>query len=177
MSKKTKLILLIGIPFLLFLFFVILERIPVKRSVGEEELQSRLKEENTYVCKFTATTGPSWEIYEWNSDSIPQLVCLEGNVPFDSLNQDLFFFAQNEFLIQGGVIGKRIVDMEGNIHDYYGDDKNNILTDMQLSDGRYECYDIIHVQRWDIIEPIDRGDSLRFLAPKKYLSVLDFWKE
>lgn len=51
------------------------------------------------------------------------------------------------------------------------------FADIQLLDGRCECYDIIHVSQWDIIEPFIRGDSLRFLAPKKYLSIWDFnWK-
>ena len=169
MKKKVITIIL-----LVIIVYLILERIPVKRSISEEELNNRICEDKTYICEFTATTGPSRKIRK-HSDDMPQLVCLEGNVPFDALNHgEFFFFANNKFLIQGEVVGKRLVDVEGSIKDYYGDDMDKCITDMQLLDGRCECYDIINVSQWDIIEPITRGDSLRFFAPKEYLSVWDF---
>lgn len=163
--------------FLIIVIYLILERIPVKKSISEEEINNRVCEDKTYICRYVATTGPPWEIYK-NPDDMPQLVCLEGNVPFDALNHgEFFFFANNKFLIQGEVVGKRLVDVEGNIKDYYGNDMDKCLADMQLLDGRCECYDIINVLQWDIIGPIVRGESLRFFAPKKYLSIWDFnWK-
>lgn len=169
MKKKVIIIF-----FLVIIVYLILERIPVKRSISEEEVNNRICEDKTYICRHAATTGPPWEIYK-QPDDMPQLACLEGNVPFDALNHgEFFFFANNKFLIQGEVVGKRLVDVEGNIKDYYGDDMDKCFTDMQLLDGRCECYDIINVSQWDIIEPITRGDSLRFFAPKEYLSVWDF---
>lgn len=173
LSKKRvgKIIIII---FLVIAICLILERIPVKRSISEEEINNRVCEDNTYICRYAATTGPSWEIYK-NPDDMPQSVCLEGNVPFDALNHgEFFFFANNKFLIQGEVVGKRLVDVEGNIKDYYGNDMDKCLADMQSLDGRCECYDIINVLQWDIIGPIVRGESLRFFAPKKYLSIWDF---
>lgn len=168
---KKKVIIII---FLVIIVCLVLERIPVKRSISEEEVNNRICEDNTYICSHTATTGPPWEICK-HPDDMPQLACLEGNVPFDALNHgEFFFFGQNKFLIQGEVVGKRLVDAEGNIKDYYGADMDKCYTDMQLLDGRCECYDIINVLQWDIIEPIARGDSLRFFAPKEYLSVWDF---
>lgn len=163
--------------FLIIVIYLILERIPVKRSISEEEANHRICEDETYICRPAATTGPPWEVYK-QSDDMWQLACLEGNDPFDALNHgEFFFFANNKFLIQGEVVGKRIVDIKGNIKDYYGNDMDQCFADIQLLDGRCECYDIIHVSQWDIIEPFIRGDSLRFLAPKKYLSIWDFnWK-
>lgn len=171
---KKKVIMII---LFLMLFCIMLEKVPVKRSISEEEADNRISEDGTYLCEFTATTGSSWNIRR-HPDEIPQSACLKGNVPFDALNHgEFFFFAHNMFLIQGEVIGKRFVDAEGNIKDYYGDDMAQCFADMQLLDERCECYDIINVSQWDIIEPITRGDSLRFFAPKKYLSIWDFnWK-
>lgn len=169
-----KFYILLIIIFLVIIAYLILEKIPVKRSISEEEVNNRICEDKTYICRHAATTGPPWEIYK-QPDDMPQLACLEGNVPFDALNHgEFFFFANNKFLIQGEVVGKRLVDVEGNIKDYYGDDIYKCFADMQLLDGKCECYDIINVLQWDIIEPITRGDSLRFFAPKEYLSVWDF---
>ena len=66
----------------------------------------------------------------------------------------------------------RIVNSEGEIKDYYDiEEANKIIQNM---DEKYECYDIIYVANWDIIAPLERGDSFRFLAPKEALSLFDF---
>lgn len=88
-----KFYILLIIIFLVIIAYLILERIPVKRSISEEEVNNRICENKTYICRHAATTGPPWEIYK-QPDDMPQLACLEGNVPFDALNHGEFFSLQ-----------------------------------------------------------------------------------
>lgn len=152
---------------------IIIERIPVKRCISVEEAYKKMNaNNNTYICEFEATTGPDWIIYTKN-ETTPRLVCLEGNVPINHINKASFFwFAKNRFLIQGEVIGMRIVSGEGDIEDYYDVEECNKI--VQSMEPRCECYDIIDVTEWDIIEPIKRGNSFRFLALKNALNLFDF---
>lgn len=170
---KKLLIIIIAVIF----SFVIFERIPIKRSISIEDANENLSNESMFVCEYVATTGPSWKVYK-KEETKARLVCLEGKAPFNYLNmQTFFFFSANKFLIQGEVIGKQLVDSEGDIKNYYGDNMKECLETMDSMDSKgekYECYDIIDVTEWDIIAPIDRGDSFRLLAPKNYLSLLDF---
>lgn len=162
----------IKILFYFLVGYIILERIPVKRCISIEEAYEKLNTNNTYICEFEATTGPDWRIYTKN-EKISRLVCLEGNVPNNYINKATFFwFARNRFLIQGEVIGIRIVSARGDIEDYYDVVERNKI--VQAIEAPYECYDIIDVTEWDIIGPIERGDSFRFLAPKDALNLFDF---
>lgn len=168
MKKIFKIVIVI------IFIFVIFERIPVKRSISMEDADEKLSNRNIYVCEYEATTGPSWKVYE-KEETKARLVCLEGKIPFNYLNmQTFFFFSTNKFLIQGDVIGKQLIDGEGNIKNYYGDNMKTCYEIMESTEEKYECYDIIDVTKWDIIAPIDRGDSFRLFAPKNYLSILDF---
>ena len=138
----------VKIIFCFLVCYIFLERLPVKRCISLEEAYEKMNTNNTYICEFEATTGPDWRIYTEN-ETTSALVWLEGNVPNDDINKASFFwFGRNKFLIQGEVTGIR--EMGG------------------------ECYDIINVTEWDIIEPIDRGDSFRFLEPKDALNLFDF---
>lgn len=138
-----------------------------------EEVDEKLDLSDTYICYYVATTGPSWSAYEHNGEN-SRLVCLEGNVPIDHINRyTFFFFAHNFFLIRGKIIGKQLIDGEGNIQYYYGEDTKTCNKVMQ-SGKLYECYDIIDVEEWDIVSPIDRGDSWRFWASRDYLNVFDY---
>ena len=165
MKKIIKLFLFFT--FFLFSFCLIFEWIPIKRSIDIESANKKLRDDDTYLCWHTATTGPPWEISAQEGE-MPQLVCLEGNTPFD------FYFAQNTFLIQGEKIGKRLVSAEGDIQDFYGVDVEECDACMQLLNGKYECYDIIYVTKWEIIGSIDRGDSFRIFASSNYMSIFDF---
>lgn len=96
MLKKFATIFVITI-FFAMMIVLILDRIPVKRSISEEEVNSRIGGDETYICRHAATTGPPWEVYK-QSDDMWQLACLEGNDPFDALNHgEFFFFANKKF--------------------------------------------------------------------------------
>ncbi len=158
---------------LLICLNLFLERIPVKRSITMEEANEKLKSGNTYICQHEATTGSSWSVYVQEGE-IPRLVCLEGNVPIDHIDRNnFFFFAHNIFLIQGNIIGKQLVDGEGNIQYFYGEDIE-ICNKLMQSEELYDSYDIIDVEKWDIVSPIDRGESWRFWASRDYLDIFDF---
>lgn len=156
--------------------YIVLERFPVKRCISIEDAYEKLHADNTYICEFEAVTGANWRIYTEN-ETTSELVCLEGNVPINDINKASFFwFGKNKFLIQGEVIGIRIVSGEGDIKDYYDVEESNKIA--ENIEDRCEYYDIINVTKWDIIEPIERGDSFRFLAPKNALNLFDFdWRE
>lgn len=159
--------------FCFIVIYIILESIPVKRCISAEEADTMLNaNNNVYICEFAATTGPSWSVGT-KEETISELVCLEGNVPIDDINKAAFFwFSRNKFLIQGEAVGKRIVSSEGEIKDCYDVEECNRI--VQNMEQKYECYDIINVTKWDIIGPIERGDSFRFFAPKNALSLFDF---
>lgn len=159
--------------FCLLVSYIILERIPVKRCISAEEAYKKMNtDSNAHVCEFEATTGADWIIYTKNG-ATSRLVCLEGNVPINYINKASFFwFARNKFLIQGEVIGMRVVNGEGDIEDYYDIEEYNER--IQAMESRCECYDIIDVTEWDVIGPLKRGNSFRFLAPKDALSLFDY---
>lgn len=167
MKKVVKII------FCFLVSYIVLERIPVKRCISIEEAYKKLDtNNNTYICEFEATTGSDWRIYT-KDETISRLVCLEGNVPINYINKATFFwFARNRFLIQGEMIGIRVMSASGDIEDYYDLEECNKI--VQAIEAPCEWFDIIDVTEWDIIEPIERGDSFRFLAAKNALSVFDF---
>ena len=139
-----------------------------------EEANEKLNLGNAYICWYAETDGPLWAVY--NQKGTPkQLVYLEGNEPIDHINgSSFFYFAKNTFLIQGKMNGKRLVWGEGNIQDYYDEDIEICNRLIQSIEGNYECHDIIVVEKWDIITPIDREVS--FLASRNYLNIFDFIK-
>lgn len=163
MKKKMKYLCL------LICLYLFLERIPVKRSITMEEANEKLNSGNTYMCQHEETTGPPWSIYVQEGE-IPQLAWLEGNIPVD---QKPYLFAQNTFVIQGKIIGKRLVSGDGDIQNYYDKDME-ICYKLMQSGEIHECYDIIDVEEWDIVSPIDRGDSWRVWAPRDYMNIFDF---
>ncbi len=164
---------IVKIIFCFLVCYIFLERLPVKRCISIEEAYEKLNTDNTtYICEYEATTGPDWRIHT-KDETTSKLVWLEGNVPNNDINKATFFwFSENRFLIQGEVIGIRVMSDEEDIEDYYDVEERNEI--VQAIEAPYECFDIINVTEWDIIEPIDRGDSFRFLAPKDALNLFDF---
>lgn len=161
------------------MFYIILiigcvEGIPLKLGISIEEAKAKAQNSNTYMCEQIATTGPSWLIYKEEADK--QGVMLEGKLPIDEIDENTFFYsAHNRFLITGEKVGVRIVDEEGNIENYYGEEAEAAIKVIQETDGRYECYDIFCVEEWDIITPIQRGSIFAGVAPDEYLNLFDFF--
>lgn len=165
-----KMLRVLGIMVICLLF---VDRIPIKRGISIEEVNKKIKKNDTYICEQTATTGPTWLIYKHNDKK--QGVYLEGKLPFDDINKNSFFYsAHNRFLICGDKIGIVIIDQEGNIEKFYGDDMEEVKNKIQNSEKKYESYEIIYVKQWDIIRPINRGSVFRLWAPKNYLSIFDY---
>ena len=163
--KKSIIIIL----FIVIICFEIIGIIPVKRAVKIEE--NGEDKEDEFICEFIAMTGPSWRIrsiasYEWEE------VYLEDNNPIKELNKNnFFFFSNNTFWIQGECIGERMITANGEMLEYYYDDKTN---GEEWKTRKGSIYKIIKVIKWEIVEPINRGDSIRVFAPKNYLNVYDF---
>lgn len=148
--------------------------IPLKQGISIEEAKARAQNSNTYICELIATTGPGWLIYKEEADE--QGVMLEGKLPIDEIDENTFFyFVHNRFLITGEKVGVRIVDEEGNIENYYGEDAETAIKTIQDTDGRYECYDIFCVEDWDIITPIQRESIFAGVASDEYLNLFDFF--
>lgn len=163
----------LGIMLLLIIVFALAARIPVKQRISIEEAKTRVENSNTYICEQIATTSPGWLIYK--EEAAKQGVMLEGKLPIDELDRNTFFYsAHNRFLITGEKVGVRIVDEEGNIENYYGEDTETAIKTIQETGGRYECYDIFFVEEWDIITPIQRGSIFAGVAPDEYLNLFDF---
>lgn len=163
----------LGIMLLLIIVLVLVAGIPVKQGISIEDAKARVKNSNTYICEQIATTGPGWLVYKEEADK--QGVILEGKLPVDELDRNIFFYsAHNRFLITGEKVGVRIVDEEGNIENYYGEEAEAAIKMIQETDGRYECYDIFCVEEWDIITPIQRGSIFAGVAPDEYLNLFDF---
>ena len=164
----------LGIMLLLIIVLVLVAGIPVKQGISIEEAKARVENSNTYICELIATTGPSWLIYKEEADE--QGVMLEGKLPIDEIDENTFFyFVHNRFLITGEKVGVRIVDEEGNIENYYGEDAETAIKTIQDTDGRYECYDIFCVEDWDIITPIQRESIFAGVASDEYLNLFDFF--
>lgn len=145
--------------------------IPIKRGLSIEEAKEKVENSNTYICEQIATTGPGWLIYKEEEEK--QGVILEGKLPIDEINKNSFFYsAHNKFLIIGEKIGVRIVDEDGNIENYYGDEVEAEVNWENIE--RYECYDIFLVEDWDIITPIQRGSIFGMVASDEYLSIFDY---
>ena len=167
--KKT-----LGMITLIIIVLALAAGIPIKQGVSEEESKARVENSNTYICEQIATTGPSWLIYKEEADK--QGAMLEGKLPIDEIDENTFFYsAHNRFLITGEKVGVRIVDEEGNIENYYGEDAEAAIKTIQERDGRYEYYDIFCVEEWDIITPIQRGSIFSAVAPESYLNLFDFF--
>lgn len=158
---------------LMAICLLFIDQIPVKRGLSIEEVNEKLKNSDTYICEQIATTGPSWLIYKDSDEK--QGVYLKGELPFDEINKNSFFYsAHNRFLISGEKIGVKIIDREGNIEEYYGDDIKEATERIQNSEEEYESYEIVYVEQWDIIKPINRGSIFRILASENYLSIFDY---
>ena len=164
----------LGIMLLLIIVLVLVAGIPVKQGISIEEAKTRVENSNTYICEQIATTGPDWLIYKEEADK--QGVILKGKLPIDELDRNtLIYFVHNRFLITGEKVGVRIMDEEGNIENYYGEDAETAIKTIQDTDGRYECYDIFCVEDWDIITPIQRESIFAGVASDEYLNLFDFF--
>ena len=160
---------------LFVLFFIVLfivGKIPVKRAISVEKDDE--EKENTFICEYIEITGPDWEAYNLKTKEY-EFVFFEGNTPNKKLNKNTFFhFSHNKFLVKGEIIGKKIISESGDITAYYYKENESIEEIAKKYQESYEIFDIIKVSEWDIVSPIDRGESLRIFAPKEYLNIYDF---
>lgn len=153
--KRNKKVLLILLVLFTGLYFT-----PLKKAVilplNENYTSELLPEKNILICTTTATTGPSWVIIGDNTglfdrSSKSELIILEGNTPEKYLSNTFFINALNNYILIGEFIGEK---------EYFGQP--------------VEKFRVFKVDEWDIVYPIDRGDSLRVLQPKKAFTLFDF---
>lgn len=153
-TKEKRFILIISTVFLFVLgiLFIFPIKYPVKLSeIGKIETDKEL-----YICKIIETTGPEWLLVGdkngvFTKDS--ELVLLVGNVPDKELSKIMIYGSSNKYLIRGTEIGK----LTENIWSY-----------------NEEKYRVIWVEKWDILEKVDRSRTLVFFLPWPYLTYFDF---
>lgn len=129
--------------------FFILEQIPIKRAVVIDDINNF----PAIVCRRAHSTGPPWALMRDKKGiySRIELVILEGKTP-EELIDTFFIDTINYFIIKGEITGEKEHE--------YGEPG--------------EKYDVIYSEDWDIIYPVDRGNSLRLFASKRHLSIFDF---
>lgn len=107
-----------------------------------------------YICEEQATTGPNWRIIGDENgmyESCKDVFFIEGD-PHDALDKSVYLWASNYFIVYGEIAG------EG---DFGG-----------------AAYPYIKSTGFDMVYPIERGDSIRILPPRGYLTLSDmlwFW--
>ena len=129
--------------------FFFLDQIPNKRAIVIDDINSF----HGIICRRAHSTGPPWELIR-DKRSIcneTKFVVLEGKTP-EELIDTFFIDANNRFVIKGEIVGEKEHE--------YGEP------------GRK--YEVIYSDAWEIIYPVDRGNSLRVFASKKHLSIFDF---
>ena len=129
--------------------FILLEQIPIKRAVVIDDISSF----QGIICRRAHCTGPPWELIRDRRGiyNKTKLVILEGKTP-EELVDTFFVDANNHFILKGEIVEKK--------EHKYGEPSRK--------------YEVICLEDWDIVYPIDRGNSLRIFASKKYLSIFDF---
>ena len=110
-------------------------------------------EKSYFICHQQSTTGPNWIAVGDNhglfENGMRVEIIIEGFDPQFVLNNSLQIDSPNNVYIIYGEITS-----EGN---FYG-----------------KTYPVVTSNGYDIIYPIERGSSLRFFAPSKYLTFLDY---
>lgn len=159
--------LLIFILIISILFFLYNENKIIKKAV---KMTITKADEGVFLCVPTAVvTGPSWEIIlETSEEKLKEinnkilhflvdtkLVELEGNTPDKVLKDYIFTNYRNKFIIYG-----KIVSIKN-----YG------------SEAYPDYYDVIYVDKWEIVEPVIRSEYFFDLSffPKNGLVKEDFF--
>jgi hypothetical protein len=129
--------------------------VPVKFSVSLSEISD--KESNVYLCRWVDYTGAEWELvgnkYGMFDESEAQNVIIEGFDLYKEFSDVIInnLESENTYVIYGDIVGERPFD--------------NYLDS--------ETQKVIKCEGWDILYPIIRGDTIRPILPKKYLTIYD----
>lgn len=144
---------------ILLLIIIIIERIPVKKALRIEDLKhlsNNTNSQEVIICIVPQSTGPNWAIIGDENGLFPpeqkqELIIVDGNTPLDKLNSSLFIHSKNMFVLIGETTGMS-----------------------KYSEQDIEEYRVFKAENWYIVNPIDRGMSLRLFAPKGHISLLDY---
>lgn len=152
MKRKKRRIVWIAIIALLFLLAVLLF-LPVKFAVRIESLPDN--KGHFFILEQQAVTGPNWKIVGDSNGTFSEnsnvSVLITGIDPQEKLNNSLQVDSPNRYIVYGEITTE---------DSFYG-----------------EVYPVITSSGFDVIFPIERGNSLRFFVPKSYLTLLDYnWR-
>lgn len=147
-----KVIILMIIIFAVVLYYYI----PYKNVVSINEYLKLNCNKEIIICSYILTTGPSWKVIGdkngyFKNNTKKEMIILEGNVPDKELKDYFFVNSNNKFIFNGKFLESR---------DEFG--------------AKGEYFKVFYVDKWDILDSIDRGDSIMYFKPKNKLVRNDF---
>ena len=138
----------------LFVYIIITGYLPVRKAVTLETIPK--DKGQYYICRQKVTSAPNWVIVEdstgFYKEEDYQYVFIEGVDPDDVLDRSIR------------------QDSSSNRYVIYGE----IVSEKEYWEGEGDMYPVITSTGFDILAPIERGNSIRPFDPKEYLTLLDF---